>query len=104
MSGKRLATAAAFCVLAAQGALAQKAAPAERPAGQPCRRRARPAKRCAMAAGAARQGPASRAAPWSPQEIELAQARCAALLKGLDVVAVPEVPLREGGECGRPRR
>ena len=37
---------------------------------------------------------------WSKQEIELAQARCTALLKGLDVVAVPDTPIREGTECG----
>ncbi len=39
---------------------------------------------------------------WSRTEIELAQARCSALLKTLNVVAVPEVPLREGAECGTP--
>lgn len=37
---------------------------------------------------------------WSRQDIELAHARCTALLKGLDVVAVPESPLRESGQCG----
>ncbi len=39
-------------------------------------------------------------AAWSKQDIELAQARCTALLKGLDVVAVPDSPMREGTECG----
>lgn len=39
---------------------------------------------------------------WSQQEIELAQARCTALLKGLDVVAVAAPPIREGAECGTP--
>lgn len=39
---------------------------------------------------------------WSAQEIALAQARCTALLKGLDLVALPEVPFREGTECGTP--
>jgi hypothetical protein len=39
---------------------------------------------------------------WSQQEVEAAQARCAVVLKGLDVVAVPEAPLREGAECGAP--
>jgi hypothetical protein len=39
---------------------------------------------------------------WSAQDIQLAQARCAVLLKGLDVVAVPEGPLHEGSECGAP--
>jgi hypothetical protein len=38
--------------------------------------------------------------PWSQQDIEQAQARCAALLRGLHVVAVPELPIREGAECG----
>lgn len=38
--------------------------------------------------------------PWSKQEIELAEARCTALLKGLDVVVVPDPPIREGTECG----
>jgi hypothetical protein len=41
-------------------------------------------------------------AGWSAQEIALAQARCAVLLKGAEVVAVPEAPLREGSECGAP--
>jgi len=111
MSGKRLATAAALCVLAVPAASAQTAAP----------RDAAPA---AAGAAATRTGPAtpqwpavvSRKAPadagsqarppavqaWTAQEIELAQARCAALLKGLDVVAVPEVPIREGPDCGAP--
>jgi hypothetical protein len=39
---------------------------------------------------------------WSKQEIALANARCTALLKGLDLVAVPEAPFREGRECGTP--
>jgi len=43
-------------------------------------------------------GPAP--AAWTAQEIELAQARCTALLKDLDVVVVAEVPIREGAECG----
>lgn len=46
---------------------------------------------------------AKAAAPevWPQQEIEVAKARCTQLLKGLDIVAVPEEPLREG-ECGTP--
>ena len=39
---------------------------------------------------------------WSAQEVAVAQARCAAVLKGLAVVAVPEGPVREGNECGAP--
>jgi hypothetical protein len=39
---------------------------------------------------------------WSQQDIQLAHARCTALLKELDVVAVPESPLREGTGCGTP--
>jgi hypothetical protein len=46
--------------------------------------------------------PASKPVEWSKQEIELANARCTALLKGLDLVAVPEAPFREGTECGTP--
>lgn len=40
------------------------------------------------------------AATWTAEDIEAAKARCATLLKGLDVVAMPEAPLREGGHCG----
>jgi hypothetical protein len=39
---------------------------------------------------------------WSTQELEQAHARCNALLAGLDAVAIPEPPLREGSECGTP--
>jgi hypothetical protein len=95
---------AAFCVLATPGALAQKAAPPDPTSPS----RAQPA-----AEGQARNWPRllpdkSSAEPkptpaaWSREEIELAQARCTALLKNLDVVAVPETPLREGSECGTP--
>jgi hypothetical protein len=48
------------------------------------------------------QPPASQPVEWSKQEIELANARCTALLKGLDLVAVPEAPFREGTQCGTP--
>src|SRR5262245_30326935 len=107
MSGKRLAVAAAFCALAVPGAFAQKAAPVN-----------------ADPATAGPQSPPFAAAPrissfprllpgkeetvpdgplsWSPQELELAQARCAVLLKGVDAVTVPEAPMREGSECGTP--
>jgi hypothetical protein len=102
MGGKRLAMAAAFCAFAIQGALAQKATPADpgrTPAGAPAAQAAKPAQWPVLLPD---KSPPAAVAPWSPQEIELAQARCAALLKGLDVVAVPEVPLREGPECGTP--
>jgi hypothetical protein len=39
---------------------------------------------------------------WPTQEVELARARCAVLLKGLHVVAIPEAPMREGVDCGAP--
>lgn len=39
---------------------------------------------------------------WSATEIDEARARCAGLLKGLDVVAIPHAPIREGAECGAP--
>jgi hypothetical protein len=107
MTGKRWAAAAAFCVLAAPGAFAQRAAPVNADsaaAGQPTR----------SAAPTARSGQFTQLLPnksetgqgfplaWSPQELELAQARCTALLRGLDAVAVPETPMREGSECGTP--
>jgi hypothetical protein len=38
---------------------------------------------------------------WPEQEISLAKARCTALLQGLNVVAVPAPPIREG-DCGTP--
>ena len=56
----------------------------------------------AAAAGQAAEAEPAVPPAWSPQELELAQARCAALLKGLDAVVVPEAPLREGTECGTP--
>lgn len=38
---------------------------------------------------------------WSPTEIEQALSRCMAILKDIEVVAVPAQPMREG-ECGAP--
>ena len=46
--------------------------------------------------------PAALPAEWSKQDIELATARCTALLKDLDLVVVPEAAIREGRECGTP--
>jgi len=92
MSVRGWATAAVFCVLATPGASAQKAAPPE-PAAKSWPRLL-PDKEAA-----AEPAPA---VVWSRAEIELAQARCSALLKSLAVVAVPEIPLREGAECGTP--
>jgi hypothetical protein len=106
MTGKCWAVAAAFCVLAAPGAFAQKSAPVN----------ADPVAAGWQAPAAVQSGQAPRLVPnkaapaiepattlaWSPQDIEQAHARCTALLKGLDAVAVPEPPLREGSECGTP--
>lgn len=39
---------------------------------------------------------------WSQREIEQARARCTALLRGLNLVAVPAEPIREGAACGAP--
>jgi hypothetical protein len=113
MTYKRWAAAAAFCVLTAPGAFAQKAAPvnAGPAAAGPQSPSAAPA-----APDAARTAQFPRLLPdkspaeagpvgplaWSPQELELAQARCTALLKGLDAVVVPETPMREGPACGTP--
>jgi hypothetical protein len=110
MTGKRWAVAAAFCVLAAPGAFAQKVAPvnAGSAAAGPQSPLAAPAAPDAaktaqfplLLPDKAEAGPGPLA--WSPQELELAQARCAALLKGLDAVVVPETPMREGPACGTP--
>jgi hypothetical protein len=71
------ATAATLCVLALPAAWAQSAAPG----------------------GEAEQQTAQ---PWPREDIEAAQARCTAVLKGLDVVAAPEPAMREGTACGAP--
>lgn len=39
---------------------------------------------------------------WSQQDVEDGRVRCAELLKGLDLVAVPADPIREGEACGSP--
>jgi hypothetical protein len=85
MRGMRSVAAAGLLLLAARAASGQGLLPGTEP-------------------GAATRSAASATAEggWSAQEIELAQARCAVLLKGLPVVAVPEGPLREGNECGAP--
>ena len=97
MRGMSVLATAGLVLLATQAARGQTVpAAAEfgttayRPAGQAHQETA-PAETTGQAAGG-----------WSAQDIQLAQARCAVLLKGLDVVAVPESPLREGGECGAP--
>src|SRR5262245_32989760 len=47
--------------------------------------------------------PAGQTPPvWSAQDVADGRARCAALLKGLDLVAVPAEPIREGDACGTP--
>jgi hypothetical protein len=99
---RRLATAVACCVIAIPGAFAQKAAPsaAALPAVvAPSPPAVKPAQWPLALPDNAHSKPAA-VAPWTQQDIEQAQARCAALLKGLHVVAVPEQPIREGVECG----
>lgn len=39
---------------------------------------------------------------WTEVEIQVAQARCLDILKGLDIVAVGAPPVRENEECGTP--
>jgi hypothetical protein len=41
-------------------------------------------------------------ATWSQIEIDEARTRCSAILKDLDLVAVPADPIREGTACGSP--
>lgn len=45
--------------------------------------------------------PAVQANTWSKEEIETAKANCAAILKAVDAVTIPEAPVREGN-CGAP--
>jgi hypothetical protein len=85
--------AAALCVLAATGSWAQQAAVKPLPSPDSARQQGQQ-----QGQQQAQQQPLE----WSAQEIELAQARCAVLLKGLDLVAVPATPWREGAECGTP--
>lgn len=47
------------------------------------------------------KGAETPAAVWSQAEIDAGRAQCAELLKGLDAVAVPAEPIREG-QCGAP--
>ena len=109
MTGKRLAVAAAYCVLAAPGALAQKAPPVN--AGPATA--VPPSPPAVLVAPAAKNVQWPRLLPdkspaettpqtWTPQELEQAHTRCNALLKGLDAVVVPETPMREGSACGTP--
>ena len=105
MSVGRWAVAAACCALAAQGASAQKAAPTDsKPAAGQTQPPSAGARDSTWPKVLPSDTPAGAKPPaplqWSPQEIALAQARCTALLKGLDAVAVPETPIREGTQCG----
>lgn len=103
---QRFTAVAVFCVLSIPQAVAQKAAPpvtdsASAPASTTPTTITRP-----WPVVLPRDAPADykeAATPtWSPEQVHLARARCQALLKGLDVVAVPETPMREGPECGTP--
>jgi len=94
MRGKRLLV-AGLCLMLAPDVLAQ--GPAAGDGGWTTQSKSATKAAPAPVPAAAGQDPG-----WSAQDIQLAQARCAALLKGLDVVAVPEPPLREGSDCGAP--
>jgi hypothetical protein len=86
-------------VLAIPGAIAQqKAGPAEAARTAPGARAIKPQ----FPAVLPQAGAPEIAAAWSEQDIELARARCAVLLKNLPVVAMPVDPIREGPECGAP--
>ena len=88
------ALAAGFCVLAIPGAWAQTLSANP---GPPALTTAHAKPPPQLRPGLDELSPDS---AWSRQEIGAAQARCAALLSGLDVVAVPETPIREGRQCG----
>lgn len=55
----------------------------------------------AKAEADARANPPIAPVAWPPQDVELARARCTALLAGLDAIVLPEPPMRHG-ECGAP--
>ncbi|PPD28017.1 MAG: extensin [Hyphomicrobium sp.] len=55
----------------------------------------------AKAEAEAKIHPQAIATQWPQAEIDLAHARCTALLKGLDVVTIPEASMRQGA-CGAP--
>ena len=119
MSAIRWAVAAACCALTADAALSEKAA---RTDSKPAAIEAKPAARAhdssrdsswpkvlptpsssapaATPAATESQAPAKPPLHWSAEEIALAQARCATLLKGIDAVTVPETPIRDGTQCG----
>lgn len=100
----RWVAAAAICALAAKSAALAQPAPAKAPEA------AKLPPPAAKYEGAWPKtlpppAPAAKAAPavqarWTDQEIELARARCTALLKGLDLVVVPNPPISDGKECG----
>jgi hypothetical protein len=97
MGFKSLAVAAVCCAAVAQGAFAQSSAPtAPRAAGTVVSQPPAQWPLVLPEKGVAKP----LAESWSARDIELAQARCAAVLKGLAVVAVPEAPIREGAMCG----
>jgi len=103
MGGKRWAAAAALCVLVVPPAFAQKAAPADAGptvTGAPVSGQTGQFPSLPTDKSAADTGPT--ATQWSQVELEAGQARCTALLKGVNAVAVPEPPMREGAECGTP--
>ena len=92
MISRRLATTAALCVLAASNVWAQQAT--VKPSTAPDT----PQQEAATDASKLPWQPQE----WSAQDIEAGRARCAVLLKGLDVVVEPATPWREGSECGTP--
>ena len=101
------AVAAGFCVLAAPSAFAQKSTPdyggwsaSQHPSPVVPTPRGGPWPR--VLPGKTVAPPAAAIDLWAPEEIELALARCTAVLKGVDAVIVHEPPLREGAECGTP--
>jgi hypothetical protein len=91
------ATAAGVCVLAIPAALAQSAAPGVETAPRPPAAHAKALPQTRPELSALPAAPA-----WPREEIEAAQARCTAMLRGLDVVAAPEAAIHEGIACGAP--
>lgn len=100
----RWATAAVLCVFAmTSSTLAQQTAPSSDAANLPSSAaKYEHAWPKVLPHGNGGESSPSAQVEWSKQEVELAQARCTALLKGLDLVTLPDTPIREGTGCGTP--
>src|SRR5262245_33969982 len=98
--------AAIACALTAMSALspvasAQQSAPASAAGNPPMSSQADGGWPIVLTPGTP-SDPSAQPQEWSAKDIEEGRVRCAALLKGLDVVAEPAPPIRESAVCGTP--